>query len=216
MPNHIQSQVEIKGTKEAIDKLVKGLKLKRDNNADSNEFDFNAIIKMPPSLMITSGSDVNLGLVALGESPSGIAFNSFESYLKMPWWKEQYPGIDTREKLLAHLRETRPEAIKEAEQARDNLKKYGHKDWYNWSNANWGTKWNAYDVRYITGNDTTIVVEISTAWDTPRQIWDALREQGFEVNGFYYGEMEGYDEIGAQAWDRFTAYQNVEIEYNGA
>ena len=212
MPNHIQSKVEIKGSKEAIAELVKGLGLKRDNDAEENKFDFNAIIKMPPSLMITSGSNVDLGLVALGESPSGTAFNSFESYLKMSWWNDQYPGIDTREKLLAHLKETKPEIIKEAEQARDNLKKYGHKDWYDWSNANWGTKWNAYDVRYICGDDEKIVVEISTAWDTPHQIWDALREKGFEVNGIYYGEMEGYGEIG-DPWESFSV--NLEVDYHG-
>ena len=166
--------------------------------------------------MITSGSNVDLGMVALGASPKGTVFNSMESYLKMPWWNQHYPGVDTAEKLLAHLKKTQPNTVKEAQQALDNIKKYGHKDWYDWSNANWGTKWNAYDVRYITGGDETIVVEITTAWDTPREIWQALREQGFEVNGFYYGEMEGYEEIGDQAWDSFTAYQNVEIEYNGA
>jgi hypothetical protein len=25
-----------------------------------------------------------------------------------------------------------------------NLEKYGHKDWYSWNCAHWGTKWNAY------------------------------------------------------------------------
>ena len=29
------------------------------------------------------------------------------------------------------------------------------------------------------------------------------------------GEMEGYEEIGDKAWDYFSAYQNVEVEYNG-
>ena len=74
--------------------------------------------------------------------------------------------------------------------------KYGKENWYDWSISNWGTKWNAYDVRYIAHDDNHLVLEITTAWDTPQGIWDALTEQGFEVNGRYYGEMEGVDSIG--------------------
>lgn len=45
-----------------------------------------------------------------------------------------------------------PEEIKNTQspnrdekQAKELIKKYGYADWYDWSIANWGTKWNAYN-----------------------------------------------------------------------
>jgi len=40
------------------------------------------------------------------------------------------------------------------------IEKYGYDNWYNWSNANWGTKWNAYDVEHISDTE----VQFDTAW----------------------------------------------------
>ena len=97
----------------------------------------------------------------------------------------------------------------------EERKIHGSNNWYDWNTQNWGTKWNAYDVHYTDGGDDFIAIQLDIAWDTPHQIWQALREQGFTVDGFYYGEMEGYEEIGKNAWDYFSAYQNVEVEYNG-
>ena len=42
----------------------------------------------------------------------------------------------------------------------DFIAKYGYDNWYNWSNANWGTKWNAYDVEHISDTE----VQFDTAW----------------------------------------------------
>ena len=195
MPNHIQSQVEIKGPADKIAKLIKDSKIKLDVDAQENEFDFNAIVPMPEELDITSGSNVDLAMVALGAKTSG-AFSTFESYLAMPWWESRYPGIDTKEKLAEYLKENDTKSYNEGLQAIENIKKHGFANWYDWRNFNWGTKWNAYDVKYIAHDDTHLVLEITTAWDTPRGIWAALEEQGFEVNGLYYGEMEGYEQIG--------------------
>jgi len=40
------------------------------------------------------------------------------------------------------------------------IKKYGHNNWYDWANANWGTKWNAYNVDHISDSE----VRFDTAW----------------------------------------------------
>jgi hypothetical protein len=43
----------------------------------------------------------------------------------------------------------------------------GEKNWYWWSMANWGTKWDCYDVNPIEINSSKIKVEYITAWTTP-------------------------------------------------
>ena len=96
----------------------------------------------------------------------------------------------------------------------DEKEKYGKNNWYDWSIENWGTKWNAYDVRFTGHSDEKLVLQIDTAWDTPRGIWKALEKQGYTVKGVMYGEMEGYDYIGDGS-DVFEAYQTVEVEYVG-
>lgn len=213
MPNHIISEVEISGTKEQIDELVKETKLKRDCDAEENQFDFNGIIPMPESLNIESGSSASLGLMAYSQE-----YYDKDVRTGTSWWKKDRPGVRDAATLKLDLQDSGEEedkkALKLGKVAFDNIQKYGHADWYGWSIAKWGTKWNAYDVRYIDGDDTKIVIEIQTAWDTPEGIWSALIEQGFEVKGVMHGEMDGYQYIG-NGDEVFDVYQNIEVEYRG-
>lgn len=50
-----------------------------------------------------------------------------------------------------------------------NLKKYGYRDWYDFSVSKWGTKWDGCEV-LIKGN--TIVFE--TAWSMPEGIYEEI------------------------------------------
>lgn len=52
-----------------------------------------------------------------------------------------------------------------------NLKRYGYKDWYDWSIANWGTKWNATT---ISVDDDTEAIEFDTAWSMPEPVFKAI------------------------------------------
>ena len=49
-------------------------------------------------------------------------------------------------------------------QTEDNIKKYGYANWYDWANAEWGTKWGDYDGE-VTSNDehSTTAIYLS-AW----------------------------------------------------
>lgn len=60
--------------------------------------------------------------------------------------------------------------------ARKLTKKYGHSDWYSWSCAKWGTKWNAYDIT-SEEYDEPNSVSFSTAWSTPRPVILELSKQ---------------------------------------
>ena len=55
-----------------------------------------------------------------------------------------------------------------------NIKLYGHDNWYNWSIANWGTKWDACE-SYISHDDIDyFAVSFQTAWSPPVQWIDNI------------------------------------------
>ena len=53
-----------------------------------------------------------------------------------------------------------------------NIKRYGERDWYDWSIKNWGTKWNAGDT--VVDSD---VIEFQTAWSTPIPVFVELSKR---------------------------------------
>lgn len=62
-------------------------------------------------------------------------------------------------------------------------------NWYDWNRANWGTKWNSYDVEW---NDEANEVVFFTAWSTPTPIISRLAEM-FEDSIFVVrSEDEGF------------------------
>lgn len=186
MPNHINSQVEITGTKAKIKKLIKDVGITLDLEVEDNKFDFNGIVKMPEELLTTV-------------SPTEV----FETQEEVDAKNEKHNKSFSGKQVAALLKS----------EADRRMNEYGALNWYDWSYNNWGTKWNAYEVKLIDWSDTKLVVDIQTAWDTPHKIWEALEAQGFEVKGVYYGEMEGYEYIG-DGDQAFDAYVDVTVEYN--
>ena len=67
-------------------------------------------------------------------------------------------------------------------------------NWYDWSIANWGTKWNAYDIRvqdeWDGGDNCEMEIHFDTAWSAPFPIINALRDiEGVNVWGHYVEEF---------------------------
>lgn len=197
MPNHITTEVEIKGSEKAIKKLIKDTKIKLDSDAESNEFDFNGIIKMPDELHKTTAPTTIVDTQEEADQKNAEEHKRAEQN-KWPGHTDSY--------------------LSKAEADR-RLEEYGALNWYDFANDKWGTKWNAYDVKYIThefnGDESKLVVKFDTAWDTPRGIWQELKDKGFTVNGVIYGEMDGYDTFGDNPYDSFEVYQRIEVDYIG-
>lgn len=68
-----------------------------------------------------------------------------------------------------------------------NQRIYGYKNWYDFSIAEWGTKWEPrldenvpFDL-----NGNVLTVWFDTAWSPPIPIYHALEAMGFEVEGTY-------------------------------
>ena len=81
-----------------------------------------------------------------------------------------------------------PEEIYKGNLGKEEWKKYGCDNWYDWSILNWGTKWNAHDYHRID----KYTFAISTAWSTPEPFIKALsRKYNCEVSVKYADEDIG-------------------------
>jgi hypothetical protein len=72
--------------------------------------------------------------------------------------------------------------------------------WYNWNVANWGTKWNAYDISILEDG----VLQFDTAWSPPEPIFVTLSEK--------YPELE----FEAKSFDEGWGFACVTTYKNGA
>lgn len=170
MPNWVINRVSFEGDQEKIDHLLESVK-STDENGDDYVFDFNKIIPRPKSLDITSGGRVDVAMAYVNYQET-MDSKGLEAYLSYPWVKNA--KIETVAQLCEYIEKNVD--IEEGRQAIYNEKTYGHRDWYTWCNANWGTKWNASNA---SRHDDAI--EFQTAWSTPVPVFEALSKQHPEV-----------------------------------
>ena len=73
-----------------------------------------------------------------------------------------------------------------------NEEKYGYKNWYDWCLGNWGTKWDI-DTEGIKIKQTDGFSEsFYSAWSPPVELYEYLKEQGYEINALYYESGMGF------------------------
>ena len=54
------------------------------------------------------------------------------------------------------------------------LQKHPERNWYDWSIAHWGTKWNAYDQEFISQSEEYVSFRFDTAWSSPMPVIETL------------------------------------------
>lgn len=170
MPNHVTN--ELTAPKHVVDALA----------SDQSELDFNTVVPMPeimksgPHMGITQWAQIAMGIInlktlqqptpdpvaALERRDYGAAAKRLEQDNVIRAMTEGPFPIDWSDKdfemLIASMRA---------------LKEYGHASWYEWSIANWGTKWNAYEVQRVSDE----VIKFQTAWSMPAKWLEKLVEQ---------------------------------------
>lgn len=74
-----------------------------------------------------------------------------------------------------------PDDIYTGDLGKKEMELYGDKNWYDWSRANWGTKWNAYgyDADYDYSQSDSLWFQ--TAWSAPHPILRKLSEMFPEI-----------------------------------
>lgn len=154
MPNHTANNFTVTGPLNDVRRFVEAVKTKDTN------LDFNGVVPMPDEILNTT-------------SPVRIQTQDEIDKIWADWNKKKEDG-----KLDAwQLKEGKPWGLGITQEKSDELlAKYGFNNWYNWANANWGTKWNAYDVGEWSidegGNGygrATIYYE--TAWNPVTRLW---------------------------------------------
>lgn len=165
MPNHVTNRLTIIGTEEQVKHVREAIKGERDDQF----LDFNKIAPIPKELEGTISPMRILSQKEYDEQERKIRENDLTD-------NERNWGLSRG--LTQEL-------------ADEYIAKFGHCDWYGWQNANWGTKWNAYDQNEI-GEDC---IEFNTAWSTPYELMIKLSalfpEVEFQVE--YADEDFGYN-----------------------
>jgi|NOAtaT_6_FD_contig_91_571217_length_1866_multi_3_in_0_out_0_5 hypothetical protein len=88
--------------------------------------------------------------------------------------------------------------------ASTNMKLYGAKDWYDWSNLNWGTKWNVdANIVYDNGKNNpllnqnrTVRIQFESAWAPPLPVYEVLAARWPNTNIYVAYDEPGSDFAG--------------------
>ena len=104
---------------------------------------------------------------------------SFEGHVPMPEalkiGSAPAQKIKTEESLInalkdlqnPELNEHQKESLVKNIQQYQNMKQIGYTDWYGWSIAKWGTKWDACDPDIEENTEDKFLVHFNTAWNAP-------------------------------------------------
>jgi len=165
MPNHITNRLTIIGTEEQVKQVREAIKGEREEQF----IDFNKIAPIPKELV---GTQSPLKIISQEE------YDIQELKIANDDLTENERNWGISRGLTQKL-------------ADEYKKKFGYAEWYGWQNANWGTKWNAYEQCSIDED----VIEFQTAWSTPYSLLVNLSlmfpEVTFEVR--YADEDFGYN-----------------------
>ena len=170
MPNHVTNRLEINADRETVQKVMNFLKGKTDDDNTPCYIDFNNIIPMPEELLIEKSSSGDLGmkyLEAMQLKP--FYFLLDDDALRTIQWIE---GLAEKD---------RKEALQLGASYLENRKKYGYPTWYEWSIANWGTKWNALNQNFEEPN----VLWFDTAWEGVPLLIQTLSEKFPDIEFLY-------------------------------
>ena len=192
MPNWCSNEIDIhpvddsKEAKKQFAELLELLEVSIEDGTIGGNI-LNKLVPMPESLRITSGTSTDYGMavVLFTEHDDDSGLNKIKDY---PWAK----GMSS-EDLCTYLVEKKSADIEKGRQAISNIKNYGYKSWYEWSIANWGTKWDTGDdIQVNNVSEDCLSLYFSTAWSPPTRAFANSFNEKFDK---LYIELE-YTEPG--------------------
>lgn len=130
--------------------------------------DFKKIVPMAEELEIESGS--------LGEMAHELLFGGTAK-------KKFFPlSVAENQKRFREMSvDQQKEAVDLAIKYQQNIEKYGHATWYDWSIENWGTKWNSSECEKVGENE----YDFTTAWSGVPDLIEKMSIEFPEVKIYY-------------------------------
>lgn len=171
---------------------------------EKGQFDFNKLIPMPESLNVDAGStnaeDIYIYLSEM--FTKDIVNDPLAKKLITNMFDENYVLTIGERCKERNLEDTiLAQRYCSGKQLVENYQKYGYTTRYEWCNANWGTKWNAYDTSIGVGD-----VTFFTAWDAPRPIFKELSKRYPDK----WIRVESYDEKGYRHLEDYRGGECIE------
>jgi hypothetical protein len=205
MPNHITNVVTFEDniSKEQLREILETIK---NDEIGIGSIDFNKLIPMPKELEIECGSQSSLGLKVFRDLRTMGYMGTAEDFLNN-LDKAQNRGLaEILTKVHGEQVIENADILYLGEQAYNNLEKYGHTDWYNWSIEKWGTKWNSYGYDgFPPYQEGELSICFLTAWSRVDPIIIALSERFPDVG---IGYMWADEDIGSNVG--FAEYKGGE------
>lgn len=200
MPNWCTNTIRINRKTAEEFLLSKG---KNDNGKEIDVVDFNKLIPMPESLLVTSGStnerDIYMYLSdhnnkAINKDTKG--YGAFDAINPLGFDEQRLSRIAQQVIEACNDPKTKEESYQAGKVLVENYEKYGACTWYEWANEHWGTKWNAGECQIEDVGNGKVEINFDTAWCPPEGILAELAKHGdfdlsydIECNG--YGTLEG-------------------------
>lgn len=156
MPNHITNRLVINANEVRVQEILGFLKGDNQKSGSSLYIDFNKIIPMPSELEIESGSRGDIGKAYILSRQKGHPLSQHEQSIIQ--YFEEYSDEEKKSCLELGMRYIMNQA------------KYGFETWYEWCQANWGTKWNAYNQNFEAPN----TIWFDTAWSGVPELMQKL------------------------------------------
>jgi Api92-like protein with ferredoxin domain len=180
MPNHVTTRCVVTGpsTDVAAFRSRMIVTTEDERGAPSTLLDFGKIIPMPKIAgeVVENGLAADVIALLCGTSATVDIWErlrKFNGGAHLGPWKGLFQYEDGE--IAEMLERAWPGCVANARAMARCFGETGHKSWYDWSIANWGTKWNSYSFRPISDEPLEFLFE--TAWAFPEPVFVALARE---------------------------------------
>lgn len=201
MPNHVTTKCEVRGNaSDVVAFRAKAFTTNSEGGKPYEFFDFGKFVPMPDAVPQDDTSSDTPNILAILIRSHGIAalwqeMRRWDREDKLGDWKGLFGYGDGE--IEERLEAFRPGCVARARAMARCYAATGYKDWYDWSVANWGSKWNSYQLDIKAAEPLSF--EFQSAWSFPTPVFEAIAKQHPELSFHCLTFDEGWNFAG-EGW----------------